>query len=519
MGNTPIIIGNQTLLIEREIGSGGFAKLYLAHPQNNPSQTYALKAQPYFDQTRLEQIKKEITIHKRCCQNAFVANLYISAAFSNPRKEVLMLMEYCPNTLVEILQKGYPNPLPESATLGIFYQLANAICYLHSLTPPIVHRDIKVENVLFSEDRKFKLIDFGSAIEENALIRRQGDCAIVEEEISKMTTMAYRAPEMISLYQYMPIGCKSDVWALGCLIYKCLMLETPFEESPMKICGAKYVMPNCTSFMQKLFSMIFIVNPDDRADIFQVLGEITDATKLQNPFYSKRRPFTIKSEVNSSNIVQPNQGIQNTQVTQSPRIPLKVSGTREGAQIEEKKQNMEPQKTPQQVEREKDTPKEMTGEVTVKPTPQKHKKYKNYRVGAVQQKDIDTQQKKETQKEKTAEFEQFDFNQNPSSVKTPLKIEHESFDFSSTAFDKTQDTNKTETFDFQADGRTLPTSKITQSNEHFTFGETQFVGDDKFGKFDFNTDIQSTPPPAYLSTQGGEFNFNTSQRVPSKFSF
>ncbi|EKE39874.1 hypothetical protein ENUP19_0371G0027 [Entamoeba nuttalli] len=304
MGNTQIQLGNQSILIERELGSGGFGKLYLAHPQTNLSINYALKTQSFFDQQRLDQIKKEIAIQKKCCQCEFVCQLYLSAAFSNPRKEVLMLMEYCPSSLVQILEKSYPKGLQESIVLGIFYQIANAISFLHSQNPPIVHRDIKIENILFSSTRKFKLIDFGSATFEPELLRKQGDCGTIEEEVNKMTTPEYRAPELINVYEYLPIGCKSDVWAFGCLIYKCLTLHTPFEDSPMKILAVKYDLPNCSPLLQTLFKMIFIRNPVQRADIFQVLGFITDATKLPNPYISFRKPFQLYY---NQNVQQPQQ--------------------------------------------------------------------------------------------------------------------------------------------------------------------------------------------------------------------
>ncbi|KAL7714936.1 non-specific serine/threonine protein kinase [Entamoeba marina] len=291
MGNTPVAFGNETVIIEKELGSGGFGKLFLAHPQTNPSVSYALKSQPYFDQKRLDQIKKEVALQRKCSSNQFVCKLFKSAAFTTPRHEVLMLMEYCPTSLVQILERTYPNPLQESYVLGIFYQIGHALCYLHSQNPRIVHRDIKVENVLFSQDRKFKLIDFGSATFESEIARKQGDCGIVEEEISRMTTLAYRSPEMIDLYSYMEMGCKIDVWALGCLIFKCLTFTTPFDESPMKIQCAKYTLPNCSPFMQDLLKMCFVINPTQRADSFQILNTITQSSNLPNPYSNLVTPW------------------------------------------------------------------------------------------------------------------------------------------------------------------------------------------------------------------------------------
>ena len=50
--------------------------------------------------------------------------------------------------------------------LRIFYQATKAVAHMHSQSPPIVHRDIKIENYLLGDDKKLKLCDFGSATSE-----------------------------------------------------------------------------------------------------------------------------------------------------------------------------------------------------------------------------------------------------------------------------------------------------------------------------------------------------------------
>mgnify|MGYP006112278719 CR=1 FL=1 len=51
----------------------------------------------------------------------------------------------------------------------------------------------------------------------------------VEEEITKFTTVQYRAPEMVDLYSGYPIGTKSDIWALGVLLYHLCFFNLPFS--------------------------------------------------------------------------------------------------------------------------------------------------------------------------------------------------------------------------------------------------------------------------------------------------
>ena len=78
----------------------------------------------------------------------------------------------------------------------------------------------------------FKLCDFGSCTVKTVDCRKQLNRQqrnIVETEISKNTTLAYRAPEMVDLYQGKLINEKVDVWSLGCLLYKLCFRKTLFH--------------------------------------------------------------------------------------------------------------------------------------------------------------------------------------------------------------------------------------------------------------------------------------------------
>jgi serine/threonine protein kinase len=88
------------------------------------------------------------------------------------------------------------------------------------MSPPIAHRDIKIENVLLS-DSNFKLCDFGSCTTRtfSSSITLQ-EIRDMETEIAKLTTLQYRAPEMCDLYTKKGLNEKVDTWALGVLLYK-----------------------------------------------------------------------------------------------------------------------------------------------------------------------------------------------------------------------------------------------------------------------------------------------------------
>lgn len=142
--------------------------------------------------------------------------------------EFLLLTELCKGQLVEFLKRvECKGPLSCDSILKIFYQTCRAVQHMHRQKPPIIHRDLKVENLLLSNQGTIKLCDFGSA----TTISHYPDYswsaqkrAMVEEEITRNTTPMYRTPEIVDLYSNFPIGEKQDIWVRPtCFSCSCLV--------------------------------------------------------------------------------------------------------------------------------------------------------------------------------------------------------------------------------------------------------------------------------------------------------
>ncbi|XP_049565315.1 BMP-2-inducible protein kinase isoform X2 [Orcinus orca] len=225
--------------------------------------------------TDLNICKREITIMKELSGHKNIVG-YLDCTVNSVSDnvwEVLILMEYCRagqvvNQMNKKLQTGFTEP----EVLQIFCDTCEAVARLHQCKTPIIHRDLKVENILLNDGGNYVLCDFGSAT--NKFLNPQKDGVnIVEEEIKKYTTLSYRAPEMINLYGGKPITTKADIWALGCLLYKLCFFTLPFGESQVAICDGSFTIPDNSRYSHNIHCLIrFMLEPDPerRPDIFQV---------------------------------------------------------------------------------------------------------------------------------------------------------------------------------------------------------------------------------------------------------
>jgi cyclin G-associated kinase len=94
-----------------------------------------------------------------------------------------------------------------------------------------------------------RLCDFGSCAEVPIYVRNLDERAAAEEQISKQTTQMYRAPEMVDLYLRPVLTDRTDIWALGCMLYAMCFLLHPFGDgSTLGILNAKVNFPADSPF-------------------------------------------------------------------------------------------------------------------------------------------------------------------------------------------------------------------------------------------------------------------------------
>ncbi|MSR60413.1 MAG: serine/threonine protein kinase, partial [Planctomycetaceae bacterium] len=106
--------------------------------------------------------------------------------------------------------------LPWEEAVAIGLQVAQALEHAH--TAGVIHRDLKPANLMLTKDRKVKLTDFG--------IARDTTATALTAAGRTVGTYAYMAPEQIRGKP--PVDKKTDLYALGCVLFEMLTGETPF---------------------------------------------------------------------------------------------------------------------------------------------------------------------------------------------------------------------------------------------------------------------------------------------------
>ena len=240
-------------IIKETIGTGTFSKVKLGINKYTKEKVAIklLEKSKITEKEDLKRINREISIIKKLSHPNIIK---INEIFEN-EKYYYIIMDYCSKgELFDYIVKK--TKLTEDESSFFFYQIINAIEYIHKKN--IVHRDLKPENLLLTENNKIKIIDFNLSnyfYKNNLLSTPCG-------------SPCYAAPEMVSGKKYN--GFKTDIWAIGIILYAMSCGYLPFEDSDNEILFQKILecdleFPNFLSFeCIDIIKKILNVNPYDR---------------------------------------------------------------------------------------------------------------------------------------------------------------------------------------------------------------------------------------------------------------
>ncbi|KAK3585914.1 hypothetical protein CHS0354_038451 [Potamilus streckersoni] len=255
----------EEFMIERTLGEGAFGKVYLVSTSQDNGDKYAMKV---MDLTTSKAEERELALQEADVLRKFNHPHVLHYITSFEKDGLLCIVtEYCPNGdlagYLEARQDKH-SKLEENQILTWFFQTAQALKYLHGLNA--LHRDLKCPNIFLDANYDVRLGDMGLT-------------KVLEKPNAKAVTFCgspyYMSPEIFSCKPY---DSKSDIWALGVIVYEMSTLERPFEAMLMHQLVFKVVhgsLPNMpTGYCKGLVDLIAAMlskDPDNRPTATQIV--------------------------------------------------------------------------------------------------------------------------------------------------------------------------------------------------------------------------------------------------------
>lgn len=247
-------------------------------------------------------LSQEISIMKRVNGHPNIVRLY--EVVDTPQHVVLVMEFAAVGDLLRYVRQR--QKLNESCAQDLFKQLLDGVFQIHRNN--VVHRDLKLENVLLDAFGCLKIADFGVA----AVLKKTG-----QRLTEHCGTPSYIAPEILTEnggYEGFPV----DIWSSGVVLYAMLCGRVPFKgehlgELKRNIIRGKFTLPAFVSeSATELLHRVLAVNPKQRATLEETLGHrwldgIANRAEtlfgtLWNP-YPDDCAWSIPAHVNSKELI------------------------------------------------------------------------------------------------------------------------------------------------------------------------------------------------------------------------
>ncbi|CAI5714820.1 unnamed protein product [Hyaloperonospora brassicae] len=186
---------------------------------------------------------------------------------------ISLIFEFCEYGALDAILREQPKIWTLAAKLKAWLDACRAVAYLHSFSPPLLHRDIKTDNFLVGQDFIIKLADFGEA----NLLRPRSDGTM-----TIAGTVDYMAPEMIKGGKTARYGTAVDVYSLMITLWQIMVPErSPWEaKSHLEVyrlvaCGDRPALfPTIPKACAEILEAGWAANPNDRVAVEDIIPSV-----------------------------------------------------------------------------------------------------------------------------------------------------------------------------------------------------------------------------------------------------
>nr|XP_039259742.1 serine/threonine-protein kinase Nek2-like isoform X2 [Styela clava] len=267
------------------IGKGSSGYVFLAKSLKTKKLTAIKKIE--IDENRRSRCKKSVVLEASILRRLVHPHIVECEEWflDNEKKMMNIVLEYCDGGTMQdmVKQANIKNSyFPENKVLKWMAQIVSAVSYMHS--KKILHRDLKTENVFIVKPDIAKLGDFGISKEFDHTLDLAQTC---------VGTPCYLSPE---LCQDIPYNSKSDVWALGCLLFEMAALKPAFDAANLVSLFYKIVKGDFTSLpkhssqdMHELIALILQKDPENRPTASKLLQHKALSCYAEKILYSTKK--------------------------------------------------------------------------------------------------------------------------------------------------------------------------------------------------------------------------------------
>ena len=270
-------------------GSGIVTKGWLTLPDGDRVEVAVKALAPGATEREIRQFQKEFKISwnaSKRCPGACV----IYGCCHRGTDLCLVMKMYTAGSLHEMLDgrrdrrdESRREPLPLDQVVAATMQLAQALAQLHAES--VVCNDLKPGNVLIDEDGTLVIADFGLAVVLERTIMRA-----TTARADGAGTAAYMAPEQHDSDTFGSVSCKTDIWALGCIVCEMLTGSTPWPgkrlpEIMMNVAMKKKhpPIPNAPDELQAALRGCFVHDQATRFSAEDVMTALQPLVAAQPP--------------------------------------------------------------------------------------------------------------------------------------------------------------------------------------------------------------------------------------------